>query len=668
LPVSYAAAGARRVAVLVIDNPPVNALSFAYSSTLLEELAAIQRDHECSAVVVTGANATFSAGADVNDFQTPPPVNFVSVRDVVAALDATERIVIAAIDGAALGGGLELALACDARVATARSTFALPEVRLGLLPGAGGTQRLPRLIGAQPAFEFTLRGRTHDAKRCLELGIIDRIVDVDAVAAALELLERGEVAKRRVAGLTAALGVDLPAQALPFVVASAHKLLPPEPRGGRAAHAIVDAVAASVEMPFDEGLAREARLFGELANSSESAALRHIFFAERRLTDVDGIAGVAPKQLQRIGVLGAGTMGSGIALAFAQAGYTVTVVDPEDSAIERARRTVMETLAYQVRKGRLEQRAAWEMGRSIAFANDLPSLARSDLVVEAIVERLDAKLQAFRALDGVVSADTILATNTSTLDVDELAAVVQRPERFVGMHFFVPANVMPLLEIVRGTRTSPETIATAFDVAKRLRKKGVLSANAFGFIGNRMVFDYVSEAASLAERGATVERIDRAMTDFGFAMGPFAMSDLSGLDVAWHIAQSDRLPAKPSKVLQQLVESGRLGQKSLAGYYRYDAQIGHGRAPLEDPYVDELFAQEARRAGVVRTDMSDDEIRTRLLSALTRRGSALLEEGVALRAGDIDITYVYGYGFPPYRGGPMWYAGVTASGSGAAGG
>lgn len=660
---SFTSAGERRVAILTIDNPPVNALSFAYSASLIEELASVQGDTGCSAVVITGANETFSAGADINDFLTRPPAGFVSVRDVVSALDATERIAVAAIDGAAFGGGLEVALACDVRIATARSTFALPEVRLGLLPGAGGTQRLPRLIGAQQALEFSLRGRTHDAKRCLELGIIDRIVDGDPVAAALELLERGELTKRRVSEMTAALGVDLPAQALPFVVASAHKLLPPEPRGGRAAHAIVDAIAASIELPFDEGLAREARLFEELARSSESAALRHIFFAERRLTDVDGLAGVAPKQLQRIGVLGAGTMGSGIALAFAQSGYTVTVVDPDDPAIERARRTVMETLAYQVRKGRLDRRVAWEMGRSITFASDIGSLSKSDLVVEAIVERLDAKLEAFRAIDAVVSSGAILATNTSTLDVDELAAEVQQPERFVGMHFFVPANVMPLLEIVRGARTSPETIATAFDVAKRLRKKGVLSANAFGFIGNRMVFDYVSEAASLAERGATVERIDRAMTDFGFAMGPFAMSDLSGLDVAWHIAQSGRLPSKPSTVLQRLIEAGRLGQKSLAGYYRYDPQIGHGRAPLEDPYVDELFAREAKSTGIERVDMSDDEIRTRLLSALAQRGSALLKDGVALRAGDIDMTYVYGYGFPPYRGGPMWYAGVGVADS-----
>jgi 3-hydroxyacyl-CoA dehydrogenase len=658
LPVSFAEAGEHRIAVLTLDNPPVNALSFAYSATLLADLESIPRDGSCSAIVITGANGTFSAGADVNDFQSPLPEHFVSVRDVVAAVDAAETVVVAAIDGAALGGGLELALACDVRIASARSTFGFPEVRLGLLPGAGGTQRLPRLIGAQPALEFALRGRTHDAKRCLELGIIDRIVDGDPVAEAVEFLSSGNVAKRRVAGMTAALGVDLPAQALPFVVASAHKMLPPEPRGGRAAHAIVDAVAASIELPFDEGLAREARLFDELARSSESAALRHVFFAERRLSEVDGIAGIVPKTLQRVGVLGAGTMGSGIALAFAQNGFSVTVVDSDDGAIERARRTVMETLAYQVRNGRLDQRAAWELGRGITFASDLPSLAQSELVIEAIVERMDAKLEAFRALDAIVSPEAIVATNTSTLDVDQLANAVRNPERFVGLHFFVPANVMPLLEIVRGKQTSARTLATAFDVAKRLRKKGVLSGNAFGFIGNRMVFDYVAEAASLAEHGASVARIDRAMTDFGFAMGPFAMSDLSGLDVAWYIAQSGRLSAEPSNVLRRLVVSGRLGQKSFAGYYRYDPQIGHGRAPLDDPHVDRLFAEEAQRAGIAQIDMTDDEIRDRLLRALAQRGKELLHDGVALRAGDIDVTYVYGYGFPPFRGGPMWYAGV----------
>ncbi|HEY1429930.1 MAG TPA: enoyl-CoA hydratase-related protein, partial [Candidatus Tumulicola sp.] len=317
LPVRFETAGAHRVAVLTIDNPPVNALSFAYCAELLASLEAIDADGGCSAIVVTGANDTFSAGADVNDFQAPPPDGFVSVRDVVAAFDRSRCITVAAIDGTTLGGGLELALACDYRIATERSKFALPEVRLGLLPGAGGTQRLPRLIGARPALEFALRGRTHDAKRCRELGIVDRIVEADPVAAALELLGRDEIVKRRVAAMAVSLGADLPAQALPFVIASAHKMLPPEERGGRAAHAIVDAVAASVELPFDEGIARESRLFEQLAVSDDSKALRHLFFAERRLTDVEGVASLPPVALQNVGVLGAGTMGSGIALAFA---------------------------------------------------------------------------------------------------------------------------------------------------------------------------------------------------------------------------------------------------------------------------------------------------------------------------------------------------------------
>ncbi len=654
--VRFVDAGARRVAVLTLDRPPVNAMSFAYSAEIVEALATVERDEACSALIVCGAGGTFSAGADVGDFAAPPVGRPVSVRDVVAAVDRSTRVTIAAIDGACLGGGLELALACDVRIATERSTFALPEVRLGLLPGAGGTQRLPRAIGPQAALEFALRGRTHDARRCLELGIVDRVVEDNAVDLALESLVNGEVHKRRLAEIIASLGPSFPAQALPFVVATAHKALPPEDRGGRAAHAIVDAVAAAVTMPFDEGLAHEARLFEELAASSESAALLHLFFAERRLTDVPGLDAATARPLQRAGVLGAGTMGSGIALALAQAGYSVTVVDPDDGAVERARRTVMETLAYRVRKGNLAQKDAWEMGRSIAFADDVEALRTSDLVIEAIVEKLDTKLEAFRKLDAIVAPDAILATNTSTLDIDELASAVSGPERFVGLHFFVPANIMPLLEIVRGERTSATTLATAFALAKRLRKKAVVSGNAFGFIGNRMIFDYVREAIGLAEEGAGVARIDRVMTEFGFAMGPFAMSDLSGIDVAWHIANTGRLGADRSGIVGHLVTLGRLGQKTSAGYYRYDAGVGHGRTPIEDPAVEASFAEEAQRAGVVRRTVTDEEIRERLLRALIDRGQKLLEDGVALRAGDIDIVYVYGYGFPPYRGGPMWYA------------
>jgi len=540
LDVRFVDAGANRVAVLTLDRPPVNAMSFAYSAEIVEALATVERDEACSALVICGAGGTFSAGADVGDFAAPPVGRPISVRDVVAAIDRSARVTIAAIDGACLGGGLELALACDYRIASERSTFALPEVRLGLLPGAGGTQRLPRAIGPQAALEFALRGRTHDARACMKLGIVDRVVGESPDDVALALLTKGEVQKRRLADVAASLGPSVPEQALPFVTATAHKALPPEERGGRAAHAIVDAVAAAVTMPFDEGLAHEARLFEELAASSESVALRHLFFAERRLTDVPGLDGAQARPVQRAGVLGAGTMGSGIALALAQAGYAVTVVDPDDGAVERARRTVMETLAYRVRKGNLAQKDAWQMGRSIAFEAGVDALQTSDLVIEAIVERMDAKLDAFRKLDGIVAPDAVLATNTSTLDVDELASAVSRPERFVGLHFFVPANIMPLLEIVRGERTSAATLATAFALAKRLRKKPVVSGNAFGFIGNRMIFDYVREAIALAEEGAGVARIDRVMTDFGFAMGPFAMSDLSGIDVAWHIANTGR--------------------------------------------------------------------------------------------------------------------------------
>jgi 3-hydroxyacyl-CoA dehydrogenase len=657
LDVHFVDAGPRRVAVLTLDNPPVNALSFAYSERLLHSLSAID-EAECSAIVICGNNGTFSAGADVGDFARPLPDRPVSVRDVVVAIDRSERIVVAAIDGVALGGALELALACDYRIATERSRLGMPEVRLGLLPGAGGTQRLPRLIGAQAALDVILRGRSHDARRCLELGIIDRVVDADPLAAALALLQSGDTTKRRAAAKTASLGTELPAQALPFVVASAHKMLPSEERGGRAAHAIVDAVAAAVQLPFDEGIARESRLFEELATSSESAALRHLFFAERRLDEVAGIAGLTPQALRRVGILGAGTMGTGIALAFAQAGFAVTVVDPDDDAVERARRTVMGTLAYQVRKGRLSQRDAWDVGRSIVFDTVIDALAQSELMVEAIVERLDAKLEAFRKLGAIAGPQTVLATNTSTLDVDALATASGCADRFVGLHFFVPANVMPLLEIVRGAQTSAQTIATAFGLAKRLRKKGVLSGNAFGFIGNSMVFDYIREAISLAEEGAGVARIDRVMTDFGFAMGPFAMSDLSGIDVAWHIAQTGLLGADRTGIVERLVALGRLGQKTSAGYYRYDPQIGNGRAPIDDPEIDTLFAREAERAGVAQRKVDDSEIRERLLRALVDRGRRLLQDGVALRAGDIDITYVYGYGFPAYRGGPMWNAGV----------
>ncbi|MGA8100038.1 MAG: 3-hydroxyacyl-CoA dehydrogenase NAD-binding domain-containing protein [Candidatus Cybelea sp.] len=647
------------VAVITLNNPPVNALSFSYCAKLIETLEAAHADDAVQAVVFSGANGLFSAGADVNDFNREPPPNAVTIRDVIAAIEASVKVHVAAIDGNCLGGGFELSLACDYRVATPGAKLGLPEIKLGLLPGAGGTQRLPRLIGARAALDFMLKGSSISAERALQLGILDE-VEPDVVERAARLAKGP---KRRISERQAIIAKDLPPQSGPYVVAQAHKMVPPEDNGGFAAHKLIDAVQASIELPFPFGIAREARLFEELVRSAPSQALRHIFFAERELMKIPGLPDAAPQDVAKVGVVGAGTMGSGIAIAFAQAGIPVVVVDSNDEAVDKARQTVMGMFMYQVQKGRLTQEEAWKRGQSIRFTDDWSELADADVIVEAVYENLDVKREVFRKLDGIAKPGAILASNTSTLDIDKLAAETERPDRVVGLHFFVPANIMPLLEIVRGEKTSAQTIATAFKLGKALRKKAVLSGNAFGFIGNRMIFDYVREANALAEEGVTPARIDAVMKRFGFPMGPFAMSDLSGLDIGLAVQKArggDALGR--TNVLERLVQMKRLGQKTMAGYFKYDKSVGKGREPIPDPEVEQLFAEEARTVGIAPREVSDDEIRDRLLNALVNRGKHLLEEGIALRPGDIDIVYVYGYGFPPHRGGPMWYAGYrTAS-------
>ncbi|HYL26551.1 MAG TPA: 3-hydroxyacyl-CoA dehydrogenase NAD-binding domain-containing protein, partial [Candidatus Nitrosotalea sp.] len=654
-------AAGHEVRVIRLDNPPVNALSFAYCREILNALEAAYADAAVQCVVFTGANGLFSGGADVNDFNNELPGDAVTIRDVIAAIEKSERIHVAAIDGTCLGGGLELSLVCDYRVATPRSKLGLPEIKLGLLPGAGGTQRLPRLIGARAALEFMLKGSSVSAERALELGILDEIVESEIVERAIALAKnRGS--KRRASQLPVTISPDLPLQAAPYVVAQAHKMVPPEENGGFAAHKLVDAVAASVELPFDFGIAREARLFDELVRSEPSLALRHIFFAERELSKVDGVDFGSPSSLDsarddtKVGVVGAGTMGSGIAIAFAQAGIPVVVVDTNDEAVDKARQTVMGMFMYQVKKGRLTQEEAWQRAQSIRFSDDWNELADADIIVEAVFENLEVKREVFRKLDAIAKPGALLATNTSTLDVDKLAAETKRPECVLGLHFFVPANIMPLLEIVRGEKTSPQALATAFALGKRLRKKAVLSGNAFGFIGNRMVFDYLREANAIAEEGVAPARIDAVMKRFGFPMGPFAMSDLSGLDIGLAVQKARGAEALGrTNVLERLVERNRLGQKTMAGFFKYDKAVGKGREPIADPEVEALFAEEARKAGIAPREVSDEEIRDRLLGALIERGNKLLEEGIALRPGDIDIVYVYGYGFPPHHGGPMWY-------------
>ncbi len=643
------------VRVLTLDNPPVNALSFALCAQLLPIIEAASADEKVKAVVFAGANGIFSGGADVNDFSTEPTPETKTIRDVIDAIERSEKLFAVAIDTNALGGAFELALACDYRIGTPRARLSFPEIQLGLLPGAGGTQRLPRLVDVQEALQIMLKATRLTAEEALAKGILDRVGD-DAVETAIAVL--GEGRKRRLSERKAILPKGVVPQALPFVVSQAHKMLPAEENGGYAAHKLVDAVEAAVTLSFKHGLAREFRLFDELVRSKPSMALRHVFFAERALSKIPGLADAHAANVAQAAVIGGGTMGTGIAICFADAGIPVTVLEPVDEQVERAKQTIFGMYAHQVQRGRLTQEEAWKRGQSIRFTDDYGELKECDLVVEAVFESMDAKKDVFSKLDSVVKPSGLLASNTSTLDVDEIAAATQRPAQVLGMHFFAPANIMKLLEIVRGKVTSTDALATAFAVGKKMRKVAVLSGNAFGFIGNRMLFDYAREAVFLAEEGVPPYRVDAAMKAFGFPMGPFAMFDLSGVDVSWHIARArpDVMTGR-TKIVDRLYEMKRLGQKTGAGYYRYDKSKGGGREPIRDASVEELFAQEAGRVGIAqRSNVTDDEIVQRCVYALINQGAALLEQGIALRPGDEDIVYVYGYGFPPHHGGPMWYA------------
>ncbi len=456
--------GGGNILVITLDNPPVNSLSFALSAELVPAIEAASADPAVKAVVITGANGQFSAGADVNDFNTEPTPETKTIRDVIAAVEKSDKIFVAAIEKNALGGGLELSLACDYRVAQEDAKVGLPEIKLGLLPGAGGTQRLPRLIGAQDALDIMLKGRNVRMDEAKEKGIIDEVVasrgsgqGSSVLDAAVELANR-VTEKRRVSQRQAIIGKGITSQAGPFVVSQAHKMVPPEDNGGFAAHKLIDAVEAAVEMPFAFGLAREARLFEELVRSAPSAALRHVFFAERELAKIPGLKSAHPAEVKKAGVIGAGTMGTGIAITFAQAGIPVVVIDSNDAAVEKAKQTVFGMFMYQVQKGRLTQEQAWKLGQSIQFSEDYSEVADADVVIEAVFEDMTVKKQVFEKLDQVVKPEALLASNTSTLDIDEMASVTKRPEKFVGLHFFVPANIMPLLEIVRGKETSAETI------------------------------------------------------------------------------------------------------------------------------------------------------------------------------------------------------------------
>jgi len=647
------------IKILTIGNPPVNALSFAVCAALLAELEAAEADVSVAGVVIAGSNGVFSGGADIGDFLKPPAPGSKTVRDLCAAIERSRKTYVAAIDGNALGGGLETALACDYRIATASAKVGLPEILLGIIPGAGGTQRLPRLLatknphngglaGVQMALDMMLKGESKAAKPAKGMGILDEVVETGSV------VERAVAVAKEKAGTKHRIS-ELKFVVVPPLTALAHGMVPPEEKGGYAAHKLIDAVEAASQLDFKFGIAREARLFDELVQGPQAQSAIHLFFAERELAKIPGLAKGELKEIKSAAIVGAGTMGTGIAMVFANAGIPVQVIDVNPEQAERGRKNVADTYEGRVKKGKMAPDKAKALVESVTFVGDYAAIAEADVVVEAVFESMAVKKDVFAALDKALKREAILATNTSTLDIDEIAASTTRPEQVIGLHFFAPANVMQLLEVVRGKKTADATIATAMALAKRLKKKGVLSGNAFGFIGNRMLFDYIREATFLLEEGATPSQVDEAIRNFGFPMGPFAMSDLSGIDVFYKISQeAPKSEHRQSEIATRLYEKGRYGQKTGSGFFSYAVDE---RKPVRDPETEAIVVAESERLGIARrTDITEGEIIDRCMYALINQGAQLLGDGIALRPGDEDIVWIYGYGFPWFHGGPMWLA------------
>ena len=638
------------IGVIRIDNPPVNALSHAVRSGIMEALAIAATD-DSSAVVLFCDGRTFIAGADITEFGKPPQAP--SLPDLLLTLDKHPKFTIAAIHGTALGGGFEVALTCNYRMALATAKVGLPEVKLGLLPGAGGTQRTPRLAGIAAAVDLITSGNPINARSALTLQLVDKVVDenlIDAAAAyAAELVE--QKAPQRQAST---LPLSLTREDQQLIEVAGAKLLK-KTRGERAPQRILDCLLTAATQPFEEGLKREREEFVACLADPQSAALRHMFFAERAAGKIDNLSQDGQAiSIATVGIIGAGTMGGGIAMCFAQAGINVTLIDMTDEAVSQGLEKIAKNWAISVKRGRLTAAQTDAMMANITPSSDLNDLAEVDMVIEAVFENLDVKKEVFAKLDGICKHGAVLASNTSYQSIDAIAAATTRPESVLGMHFFSPANVMKLLEVVRGAASSDTVIATAMAVGKKIGKVSVLSGMCYGFIGNRMLRHYGREAALCLVEGSTPTQIDSAMESWGMAMGPLAVSDLAGLDIGYKArgqltAEHKGDPAS-YMVADRLVEAGRLGQKSGAGYYQYDPET---RQRHEDSAVMAIVTEVRRELGVTPRLFEDDEIVNRLTLALANEGAKLLQEGIAQRASDIDVVYCYGYGFPRFKGGPM---------------
>lgn len=644
------------VAVLTIDNPPVNAASQAVRAGIVDGLKRAATDSAAQAVVLIGAGKTFVAGADIREFAKPQQAPL--FPEVLAAIENSTRPVIVALHGTALGGGLEFAMACHYRVGLATAKLGLPEVNLGILPGGGGTQALPRLIGPAKALEMILSGKPIGAEEALKLGLLDQIVagstqqelEAAAIAFARERVASGGPHPRVRDRNDKIRNVD------PAVFAEPRQKNAKKWKGLLAEWKIVECVEVACSRPFDEGLEFERASFMELRGSPQSKALRYAFFAEREAAKIPGLsADVKPREIRSAAVIGAGTMGGGIAMAFANVGIPVQILDAAQDALDKGLERIRGNYATSVSRGSTPQAKADKALALISTTTRYEDIGQADIVIEAVFEEMRIKHEVFGTLDRVMKPGAILASNTSTLDIDSIASATKRPEDVIGTHFFSPANVMRLQENVRGKASSAQTIATVMNLAKSLNKVPVLAGNCHGFIGNRILYTYGRECDFLLEEGATPWQVDRALQGLGFPMGVYLMRDLAGLDISWRVRKAREATRDPaqrySPVADRICELGRFGQKTGAGYYKYD-----GRNPTPDPEIEALIATAAQEQGIQRRTVTDEEIVTRVLSAMANEGAKILSEGIAIRASDIDVTYLYGYGFPRYQGGPMFWA------------
>lgn len=648
------------IGVITINNPPVNALSPGVPEGIRAALEAMRGEEAIRAVVLIGGGRTFIAGADIKEFgkiTSGEKQRGAGLVPFLLEIEDFPKPVVAAIHGAALGGGLEVALACHHRVAAPSARVGQPEVKLGIIPGAGGTQRLPRLAGVAKATAMCAQGDPIPAEEALQFGIVDRIMDGDLAAGAVEFAQeiagRGEPPRK-----TRERGEKLlrdPSNAA--ILAAAREQAAKKQRGMIAPLKAIDAIEAATKLSFEEGCRAEAALFQECLFSDQSKALIHVFFGERAVAKIPDIPPeTAAIAIRQAAIVGAGTMGAGIAMAYANAGIPVILKEVEQQALDGGLARIQKNYSDSVNKGRFTQQWVDERRALIQPSLSYDGFGEADIVVEAVFEGMDLKKQVFAELNKVCKPEAILASNTSSLDIDQIAAATLRPQMVIGHHFFSPANVMRLLEIVRGKATSREVIAASMALARRLGKVGVLVGNCRGFVGNRMYHQYQRQAQFLLEEGARVEEVDGALYKFGMAMGPLAVGDLSGLDVSWRIRKEYRHLEEPGArrplAADRLCEMGRFGQKTGAGWYRYD----ESRKPIPDPEVEKLIEQCAREAGIERRKIAPEEIVERTIYGLLNEGARILEEGIALRPVDIDIIFLNGYGFPAYRGGPMWYA------------